>query len=1101
MMMMMMMMARDTLKATTRKFFRSALMPLSRRYRTDRMFNTPRMRCQAGTDTMDARCKSIHGNRYAQVFGTKDFFVDVFPIEKKSDCYLALELFFKKWGVPDELRADNSKEQGGRKTEFQRIVRQYNCTFTTTEKHTPKQNPAEPCIRELRRRWYRTMFRTNCPRALWDYGYVHVARIMRVTASHANDLNGRTPHEKVTGETPDISHLLDFSFYDWCWYVPAQGLQEPILGRCLGPSDSKGDALSYWVLPESGIPTTCSTVQRVPNLERQTDATKEKQAKYTAAIEERFKSSIIHRTGEKPDFTKYEEQDWDEDFFDEFKRVYSNPEVKEADDVESDNEDANEPAIAESYLNMEVAIDRGGEQPELARVTKRLRGVDGKPIGRASNNPLTDTRMYEVEYSDGYKAAMSANVIAESMFAQVDEERYSHKLLDKIVDVRYDGSHVTMDDAWFTTSSGTKRRRKTTKGVEVLHLWKDGSSTWNALKDSKDSYPVDLAEFAVENGHAHMPCFAWWINYVLKKRERIIKKIKSKFHCRTKKYGIEVTKTVEQALRLDKENGNTLWSDAIKAEMSKICPAVESFDGDDIQELLDDNYQKISCHFIFDVKLGENFRRKARFVAGGHTTEAPASITYSSVVSRDSVRTALLIAALNDLDVLACDIENAFLSAPVKEKIFFKAGKEFGDQQGEYMIVRKALYGLKSSSASFRTMLANTIRDLGYVPSLADGDVWLKPAVKPNGDEYYEMILCYSDDVLAISLDPMAAIDGIRSVFTLKNDKAAPPEMYLGASLKQGTNPSNDKCWAMSPEKYLKAAIETLETKLKSQGRPLPGKCGTPFAYKYHPAMDVTDELDADGIQEYQELIGVLRWATEIGRVDILLEVALLSTHLALPREGHLEAVYRIFGYLKCAGNRSLYFDPADPNIPETEFQEFEWEDFYRDSVEPMHPDTPKPRGKCVSTHCFVDSNHAGDTVTRRSQTGVLIFVNSAPILFYSKRQNSCETSTFGAELCAMKVAVEMVTALRFKLRQFGVPIEGPTNMFCDNESVWNNVSKPESTLNKKHHSVSYHFCRQAVAAGIIRVAKESSETNLADIFTKVMARPQRERILDRFTY
>ena len=91
-------------------------------------------------------------------------------------------------------------------------------------------------------------------------------------------------------------------------------------------------------------------------------------------------------------------------------------------------------------------------------------------------------------------------------------------------------------------------------------------------------------------------------------------------------------------------------------------PCFEEYNGD-ISDL-PPGYQQIKCHMIFDIKMGENFRRKARMVAGGHTTEAPSTLTYSSVVSRDSVRIALTIAALNGLSVLACDIQNAYLTAP-----------------------------------------------------------------------------------------------------------------------------------------------------------------------------------------------------------------------------------------------------------------------------------------------------------------------------------------------------------------------------------------------------------------------------------------------------
>ena len=218
------------------------------------------------------------------------------------------------------------------------------------------------------------------------------------------------------------------------------------------------------------------------------------------------------------------------------------------------------------------------------------------------------------------------------------------------------------------------------------------------MKDVKDSYPVQLAEFAMQNGIADEPAFAWWVPYTLKKKSRIISKIKSKYWQRTHKYGIRVPKTVQEAISIDNENGNNLWRDALLKEMENVRPAFELYEGD-VKKLV--GYQEIKCHVVWDIKLGENFRRKARLVAGGHVTDAPSSITYSSVVSRDSVRIALTIAALNDLNILACDIQNAYLTADCREKIYTKAGPEFGSDAGKIMIVRKALYGLKSSGAAF----------------------------------------------------------------------------------------------------------------------------------------------------------------------------------------------------------------------------------------------------------------------------------------------------------------------------------------------------------------------------------------------------------------
>ena len=161
----------------------------------------------------------------------------------------------------------------------------------------------------------------------------------------------------------------------------------------------------------------------------------------------------------------------------------------------------------------------------------------------------------------------------------------------------------------------------------------------------------------------------------------------------------------------------------------------------------------------------------------------------------------------------------------------------------------------------------------------------------------------------------------------------------------------------------------------------------------------------------------------------------------------------------------------------------------------------PLPRGRAVSTHCFVDSDHAGDKVTRRSQTGLLLFVNHAPVVWYSKRQNTVETGTFGSKFIAMKTAVEQIEALQYKLRMFGIPIEGSTSVFCDNEVVFKNRAMPDSMLKKKHTSICYHRCREAVASETIQVAKEGTLTNLSNFFTKPLPQVAREGLLDRFTY
>jgi hypothetical protein len=108
----------------------------------------------------------------------------------------------------------------------------------------------------------------------------------------------------------------------------------------------------------------------------------------------------------------------------------------------------------------------------------------------------------------------------------------------------------------------------------------------------------------------------------------------------------------------------------------------------------------------------------------------------------------------------------------------------------------------------------------------------------------------------------------------------------------------------------------------------------------------------------------------------------------------------------------------------------------------------------------------------------------------YSKHQNTVEPSTFGSEFNAMKTAVEQVEALCYMLRMMGVPIDGPASIYCDNQLVFKNASRPESMCNKKLNSIAYHHTREAQAAETVHMAWESGESNLSDLFTKLLPGP-----------
>lgn len=383
---------------------------------------------------------------------------------------------------------------------------------------------------------------------------------------------------------------------------------------------------------------------------------------------------------------------------------------------------------------------------------------------------------------------------------------------------------------------------------------------------------------------------------------------------------------------------------------------------------------------------------------------------------------------------------------------------------------------------------------MNYKPSEADRDVWLKQAVKNTDEEYYCYMLVYVDDVLHIHNNPKEDMDRLNSVYRLKNS-VGKPDRYLGANVDQVQLEDGTTAWSMSCVDYLDGAIKNVNTMLNNDKAALKmfGDSKRPFTQKHRPEIDVSPLLDSDLLSRYQQLIGTLRWAIELDRIDIMTEVSFLSQHLCAPRKGHLKAVYQIFRYLRKNMSQNpgrVVFDPYLDHNDESLFEmgvqtKEEWLDFYPDATELLPSKMLEPLGKCVKVRAWVDANHAGNLANRRPHSGILIYVNNVPIVWFSKRQNTVESSSFGSEFVTLRIATEMIEAFRYKLRCFGVPIDGPAEVFCDNKSIVTNASVPVSVLNKGHNAICYHIVREAQASQIIRMVWIDGDMNIADLLTK----------------
>ena len=1086
--------AQATIDRTTQLMVRTCLYPtLSRRYSTnDRLCRYRRLQHMMFSDTGFSNVQSQRGNKCCQFYASGGW-ARAFPMRVKSEAHDSLSLVFQRDGVPPAMILDGSKEQVCGM--FRRKLKEAACQLRQTEPYSPWQQAAEGAIREIKRCSSRMMLTTRSPKVLWDHSIELAALIRSHTASEIFSANGEVPETIMTGDTADISRLCQFAWYDWLMFRDAQASYPDdtiVLGRYLGPAIDTGPAHTAKILKQNGQVVYRSTYRHLTpdELERPEHI----------ALRAEFDAAITAKLGPAASRDDYAPEDL-------------TPDPSDPDDDDdsllgdqlSDIDETPTPEVGDNYLQAELLFPRGNEMAR-GKVISRKRDADGNTVGRAHNNPILDTRMYNVEFEDGDVAELTANAIAISMYTQCDPDGNQYLLFDSFVGHRKDDTALTIDQQSKTEPSGRVRRRKTTKGWQMCCQWKDGSTSWEELNSLRNSYPTILAEYAVAHGIDKEPAFNWWVPYTLKRREAIISATRSRtarYLKKTHKFGIEVPKSVEDALRIDNENGNHFWRDAIAKEMKEVRAAFK---------ILDDNapdpvgYQKIRCHMIFDVKM-EDFRRKARLVAGGHVTKAPATITFASVVSRETVRLALMLAALNDLEVKTGDVLNAYITAPITEKVWTVLGPEFGPDAGKRAVIVRALYGLKSAGAAFRAHLAQCMRDMGYTSCRADPDLWYKPMTRPHDDyQYYAYILCYVDDILVIHHDAMSVLRRIDQFLPLKPSSVGDPDIYLGTKLKQLKLDNGLWAWGMSPSKYVQQAVANCEQHLKANfgGRyHLTQRAENPFkpSDNYEPELDVSEPLTPELASYFQSIIGVMRWMIEIGRVDIATEVSLLSSHLALPREGHLNAALHIMSYLKCHHNSRIVFDPSYPDIDYDSFPACDWKEFYGDVEEAIPDKVPQPLGREVDLRMYVDSDHAGDKSTRRSRTGMLIYCNSALIEWVSKKQPTVESSVFGAEFVAMKFGIEKLRALRYKLRMMGVPISGASYVYGDNLSVVTNAQKPESQLRKKNNAICYHAVRESVAMGECLVTHVRTQDNLADVLTKVLFGGKRRDLVGRILY
>lgn len=1037
-----------TLDATTQLGTRGAVEGFNLKDRIiapNPVLSIPRRHEDVATDTLYSRTPAVDdGSTAAQFFiGRRSQFRSIAPMGT-SDKQFAYRLMdeIRKYGAMDKLISDNAKAQVSSRVKD--ILRTFYIKDWHSEPYKGNQNFAERGWKDTKTKVNNLLNMTGAPSDTWLLALSYICFVQNHTA--VKSLGNRTPIEWLLGYTPDITVLLQFQFWEPVLYAkydakfPADSTES--LGRFVGIAETVGSAMTFKVLTEEGKIIHRSIVR-------------------SAALEGAF----VNRRAEdkaKGSMVAQEEEGATQD------EDAEEPETTQEDDTHS----------FDRKIQKDILRSR---REQAIRAGKPLMNIDTSALlGRTFiNDPDTNGEQVRAKIEDIAPTGDWTADRKQRLFrfrASIGEKRYEKVLTyNKMLEWCDRDMHL---DGYYEIDGILNHRKDKNAGLGymVQVKWGDGTITWNDLKMTFNDDPVTVSLYAQRNKLLETEGWKRCKRYVSnqKKLSRMINQARLKSN-RTRpvyKYGFQVPRNHNEALKIDEKSGKTLWQDAEKLEVDQLFEYA-TFEDQGLQVPVPDGYTNIPTHFVYDVK--HDGRHKARMVAGGHRTETPVDSVYSGVVTLAGVRIVTFLAELNNLELWGTDIGNAYLESYTKEKVCFTAGPEFGTLEGHTFIIRKALYGLRSSGARWHDRLYDTLKAMNFNPSKFDADIWMRDC-----EDHYEYIACYVDDLMIASKNPQGIIDALAAApnnFKLKG--TGPVTFHLGCDFFR----DEDGTLCVGPRKYIDRMALQYEALFGTKPK---ATYTSPLLSNDHPEMDLSELLDEEGVHQYQSLIGVLQWTISLGRFDVATAVMTMSGFRVAPRVGHLERVKRICGYLCKMKHGFIRIRTDPPDYSDLQEAHYDWErTVYGDVKEEQPRNTPRPLGKPVVMTSYVDANLYHDMITGRSVSAVLHFLNQTPIEWFSKKQPTVETATYGSEFVAAKLAVQQIIALRIGLRYLGVEVQGSTRLFGDNGSVVKSGSMPHSPLRKRHHALAYHYTREAIASNAVDFQFLPGHLNPADILSK----------------
>ena len=1004
----------------------------------------------------------------------------------KSDKTFVKVLYdcIRKFGAMDVLISDCAKAQISNKV--QDLLRVLFIDDRQSEPYNKNQNFAERVWQDVQRRVNSLLNWSGAPDNCWLLALKYIAFVTNHVALER--LGWRCPIEWLTGSTPDISVLLRFIFYEPVYYAirddePGEGEK---LGRFVGIAEGVGHSMTFSILTDDqkvisrSIVRTANKQGGFENFRALKDAENIRPARCVVTSPGSFKGEStkasvdlktdaessdneppippLKKRGDTMEAQAIEVETVDEDEDDEGLQSEEGPEDGEAEPTlpPSNKDGVHRKSETSSFATVDVS-------ELLKRSFITLPDEDGEQHRAVIEEvlPTGETTADKTEPLFKFKAKVGSKVFEEVL-------TYNRML---------DWCERDADKGDFYNFKGIVDHRRDPRNPrkwELLVHWESEEKTWEPFASIFGDDPVAVSMYARKNAMVYeWPCCKRYI-----KNSKTLARMANQAKLRTFrqqpkfKFGEQVPRNHAEAMKLDALHGDTRWADSEALEVSQLHE-YESFKILGYKAPTPEGYTKIRCHFVYDIKHDGRF--KSRFVAGGHMTDTPAESVYSGVVSIPGIRMVTFLAELNELELWAADIGNAYLCSVTKEKVCFTAGPEFGDKEGYTFLIYKAQYGLKTSGRRWHDRLYDVLKSMGFQPSKAEEDIWMRDA-----GSHYEYIAVYVDDLMIVSHDPKSIVDTLRGdPYNFKLKGVGPVSYHLGNDYFR----DDDGTLCVGPKKYIeKMAVEYKRLFGETPSR----KVSSPLDKNDHPELDDSPLLDDEGIRKYQSLIGTLQWTITLGRFDVGTAVMTMSSFRVAPREGHLERLRRICGYLYKMKNGFIRIRTEEPDYSDLPDAQYDWaKTVYGDVEEQVPEDVPPTRGKRVVMTTYKDANLYHDLTTGRAVTGVIHLLNQTPVDWFTKKQSTVETATYGSEFSAARTAIQQITALRLTLRYLGVEIHGATVMFGDNESVVKSGSLPHSPLHKRWHGLAYHYTREAVASGMVAFHHIPGEINPADILSK----------------